>query len=82
MGGDRYKVELIVYDDKGETDTIAKLVERLIDEDDVGFLLGPYRSTLTNRPSRWPKRGESPWSSAAELPKRSSSGRIGISLPC
>ena len=47
VGGDRYKVELIMYDDKGETDTIAKLVERLIDEDEVDFLLGPYSSTLT-----------------------------------
>ena len=47
VGGDRYKVELIMYDDKGETDTVANLVERLIDEDEVDFLLGPYSSTLT-----------------------------------
>ena len=47
VGGDRYRVELIMYDDKGETDTTAKLIERLIDEDDVDFLLGPYSSTLT-----------------------------------
>ena len=47
VAGDRYKVELIMYDDKGETDTVAKLVERLIDEDEVDFLLGPYSSTLT-----------------------------------
>ena len=47
MAGERYKVELIMYDDKGETDTTAKLVEQLIDEDEVDFLLGPYSSTLT-----------------------------------
>ena len=47
VGGDHYKVELILYDDKGETDMTAKLVERLIDEDEVDFLLGPYSSTLT-----------------------------------
>ena len=47
VGGERYKVELILYDDKGETDTTAKLIEQLIDEDEVDFLLGPYSSTLT-----------------------------------
>ena len=47
VAGERYKVELIMYDDKGETDTTAKLVEQLIDEDEVDFLLGPYSSTLT-----------------------------------
>ena len=47
VGGERYKVELILYDDMGDTDTTAKLVERLIDEDEVDFLLGPYSSTLT-----------------------------------
>ena len=47
VGGDRYKVELIMYDDKGEVDTTANLVEQLIDEDEVDFLLGPYSSTLT-----------------------------------
>ena len=47
VGGDRYKVELIMYDDKGEADTTANLVEQLIDEDEVDFLLGPYSSTLT-----------------------------------
>ena len=47
VGGDRYKVELILYDDKSEPDMTAKLVERLINEDEVDFLLGPYSSTLT-----------------------------------
>ncbi|MCY4114647.1 MAG: amino acid ABC transporter substrate-binding protein [Chloroflexi bacterium] len=47
VGNDRYQVELIMYDDQGDTDTTAALVERLIDEDKVDFLLGPYSSTLT-----------------------------------
>jgi len=47
VGNDRYQVELVMYDDQGDTDTTAALVERLIDEDKVDFLLGPYSSTLT-----------------------------------
>ncbi|MDH3540967.1 MAG: amino acid ABC transporter substrate-binding protein [Acidimicrobiia bacterium] len=47
VGGDRYLVELIQYDDEGDADTAANLVERLITEDEVDFLLGPYSSGLT-----------------------------------
>ena len=47
VGNDRYQVELVMYDDQGDADTTAALVERLIDEDKVDFLLGPYSSTLT-----------------------------------
>jgi branched-chain amino acid transport system substrate-binding protein len=47
VGDDRYKVELIQYDDEGDADTAALLVERLISEDEVDFLLGPYSSGLT-----------------------------------
>ena len=47
VGSDRYLVELIQYDDEGDADTAANLVERLITEDEVDFLLGPYSSGLT-----------------------------------
>ena len=47
VGGDRYPVELVLYDDQSDTQTTAELVERLIEEDGVHFLLGPYSSTLT-----------------------------------
>lgn len=47
VGDDRYLVELIQYDDEGDADTAANLVERLITEDEVDFLLGPYSSGLT-----------------------------------
>lgn len=47
VGDDRYRVELVMYDDASDADTTADLVERLIDEDEVDFLLGPYSSTLT-----------------------------------
>ena len=47
VGGERYRAELIIYDDQSNPDTTAELVERLIDEDKVDFMLGPYGSTLT-----------------------------------
>ncbi len=42
-----YKAEIIYYDDESDADTAANLVQRLIDEDDVDFMLGPYSSGLT-----------------------------------
>ncbi len=47
VGDDRYEVEIVYYDDEGDPDTAANLVERLITEDEVDFLLGPYSSSLT-----------------------------------
>lgn len=47
VGDDRYEVEIVYYDDEGDPDTAANLVERLITEDEVDFLLGPYSSGLT-----------------------------------
>ena len=47
VGGDRYEVEIVYYDDEGDPDTAANLVERLITEDEVDYLLGPYSSGLT-----------------------------------
>ena len=47
VGDETYKVELVMYDDEGDPDTTAKLVEKLITEDEVAFTLGPYSSGLT-----------------------------------
>ena len=47
VGDDRYRVELVMYDDASEADATRSLVGRLIDEDEVDFLLGPYSSGLT-----------------------------------
>lgn len=47
VGDQCYKVEIVYYDDEGDPDTAANLVERLITEDEVDFLLGPYSSGLT-----------------------------------
>ena len=47
VGDDRYRVELVLYDDEGDAATAGRLVEKLITEDRVDFLLGPYTSGLT-----------------------------------
>jgi len=47
INGLRYTAEIIYYDDESDADTAANLVQRLIDEDRVDFLLGPYSSGLT-----------------------------------
>lgn len=41
------KVELIIYDDKSDPETAAKLYEKLITEDKVDLILGPYSSPVT-----------------------------------
>ena len=37
----------VFYDDESDPDTTARLVEKLITEDGVDLLLGPYSSSLT-----------------------------------
>jgi branched-chain amino acid transport system substrate-binding protein len=44
VDGKSYKVEIKYYDDESKNDTSAQLAERLIDQDHVNFLLGPYGS--------------------------------------
>ena len=44
IGGKKYKVAIKYYDDESDTNTAVKLVEKLINEDHVKFLLGPYGS--------------------------------------
>jgi len=41
------EVELLIYDDRSDPETAAALYERLIAEDRVDAVLGPYGSTLT-----------------------------------
>ncbi len=47
IGGELYNVEIIYYDDESDADTSVRLTERLISEDEVDFILGPYGSSLT-----------------------------------
>ncbi|MCE4604780.1 MAG: amino acid ABC transporter substrate-binding protein [Aeropyrum sp.] len=47
VGGKTYKLEFIFYDDESNPDRVVSLVEKLIAEDNVNFLLAPYSSGLT-----------------------------------
>jgi len=47
VGNDNYQLKIIYYDDKSDPTESSKLVEKLIAEDKVDFLLGPYSSGIT-----------------------------------
>ena len=47
INGKKYPVEIVYYDDESDPKTAARLVEKLIVEDGVKFLLGPYSSSAT-----------------------------------
>jgi branched-chain amino acid transport system substrate-binding protein len=47
VGGKAYKLKIIYYDDESTSARGAQLVERLISQDGVQFVLGPYSSGLT-----------------------------------
>jgi branched-chain amino acid transport system substrate-binding protein len=47
VGNDTYQLKIVYYDDKSDPTESSKLVEKLIAEDQVDFLLGPYSSGIT-----------------------------------
>ncbi|HSS29123.1 MAG TPA: ABC transporter substrate-binding protein, partial [Usitatibacter sp.] len=47
VGGKSYKLEVKYYDDESTSARGAQLVERLINQDHVQYVLGPYSSGLT-----------------------------------
>jgi len=47
LGGESHPLELVFYDDKSDPTESSRLVEKLIAEDQVDFLLGPYSSGIT-----------------------------------
>jgi branched-chain amino acid transport system substrate-binding protein len=47
IGGKKYKFEIRYYDDESTPTRGAELAERLIEQDGVKFMLGPYSSGLT-----------------------------------
>lgn len=47
VGDKMYKVETKYYDDESKQDKSAQLAEKLINEDKVNFLLGPYGTSAT-----------------------------------
>jgi branched-chain amino acid transport system substrate-binding protein len=51
VGNERHCVEIKYYDDESKAETVSVLTEKLITEDKVQFILGPYSSGLTNSAS-------------------------------
>ena len=47
VGGKKMPVEIVYYDDQSDNQTAVKLTEKLITEDKVQFLLGPFGSGPT-----------------------------------
>jgi len=47
VGGTKYKLQLIYYDDQSSKEQVASLYTKLITDDKVDFLLAPYSSGLT-----------------------------------
>jgi branched-chain amino acid transport system substrate-binding protein len=47
VAGKTYQLKIVYYDDKSEPTESSRLVEKLIAEDKVDFLLGPYSSGIT-----------------------------------
>lgn len=47
VGGKSYKLRVVYYDDESTPARGAQLAERLIKQDDVKYMLGPYSSGLT-----------------------------------
>ncbi len=44
VGGKKYRVAVKYYDDESKSERTAQLIEKLINEDKVTFILGPYGS--------------------------------------
>ncbi|MFI4887682.1 MAG: amino acid ABC transporter substrate-binding protein [Burkholderiales bacterium] len=47
VGNKHYQLKIVYYDDESTSARGAQLVERLISQDHVNFVLGPYSSALT-----------------------------------
>lgn len=47
IGGKRYRIALRYYDDRSKPKLVSELYKRLIVDDKVDFLIGPYSSALT-----------------------------------
>ncbi len=47
VGGKSYKLQIKYYDDESEATRAAQLTERLVGQDGIKFILGPYGSPIT-----------------------------------
>jgi branched-chain amino acid transport system substrate-binding protein len=60
VGGKSYMVDIKYYDDQSKQDLSAQLAEKLINEDKVNFLLGPYGTSSTQTTSAIAEKYEIP----------------------
>jgi len=56
VGGKTYKLKVVYYDDESVPARAAELVERLIKDDGIKFLLGPYSSATTGATAKVTER--------------------------
>jgi branched-chain amino acid transport system substrate-binding protein len=47
VGGKSYKLKVVYYDDESTPSRASQLTERLVKQDGVEFMLGPYSTTMT-----------------------------------
>lgn len=47
VGGKSYKLKVVYYDDESTPSRASQLTERLVKQDGVKFMLGPYSSSMT-----------------------------------
>ena len=47
VGGKSYKMKVVYYDDESTPSRASQLTERLVKQDGVEFMLGPYSTTMT-----------------------------------
>ncbi len=60
VGGKHYKIETKYYDDESKQDKSAQQAQKLINEDKVNFLLGPYGTSNTASVSKIAEESEIP----------------------
>jgi branched-chain amino acid transport system substrate-binding protein len=60
IAGKKHKIEITYYDDESNVQRAAALVERLIVQDKVNFVLGPYSSGITFAASSVAERHRTP----------------------
>jgi len=85
VGGKKYKVQLKLLDDKGDSSTGVKLVEKLITDDKVEFVFGPYGSGMTIAASavneKYKKLMIAPMANAPDVYKRGFKYLFGLLPP-
>lgn len=60
VGGKRYKIETKYYDDESNAQKSATLADKLIKEDKINFLLGPYGTSSTLQVSTVAEKNKMP----------------------